>query len=259
MGISPTNLSFGSGKILLFTEKNEELKQSNQDSASVIDYGDDQKVLLVSDGAGGQPAGEKASSLAVQSITQCIQKSPKGLESLRAPILDGIEKANQTILNLGVGAACTLSVVELKGNTVRAYHMGDSSILVCGNKGKVKFHTTDHSPSGLALEAGVINEKEAMVHEERHLLTNMLGSAEMKIEIGSPLKMRVLDTLVVASDGLWDNLEVKEVVDIIRKGTLESGMARLVEECRQRMKHPEKYAYSKQDDLTVILHRPFSP
>ena len=67
---------------------------------------------------------------------------------------------------------------------------------------------------------GMIDEDEAMQHEERHLVTNCVGSENMRIEIGSSIEMSVRDTLVLASDGLSDNMAVSDIIETLRCGNL---------------------------------------
>ena len=121
--------------------------------------------------------------------------------SLRAAILDGLERANQRVLELGIGAATTLAVAEIAGTTLRPYHVGDSSILVVGQRGKMKLQTMLHSPTGYAVEAGLLDEADALHHEERHLISNMVGAVDMRIEVGSAIRLALRDTVLLATDG----------------------------------------------------------
>ena len=95
-----------------------------------------------------------------------------------------------------------------------------------------------------------------MHHEERHLVNNLLGGPEMRVEMSAKLRLAARDTLLIGSDGLFDNLHVDELVDLIRKGPLRKVAADLVERTSKRMLDPRDGAPSKQDDLTFILYRP---
>ena len=154
---------------------------------------------------------------------------------LRTAILNGIENANRAVSALGIGAGTTLAAVEIQNGLGRPYHVGDSMILVVGQRGKVKLQTVSHSPVGYAMEAGVLDEAEAMHHEDRHLVSNVIGIPDMRIEIGGAVKLSRYDTLLLASDGLFDNLYLDEIIQHIRKGPLAQAAARLVEQCQQRM------------------------
>ena len=96
----------------------------------------------------------------------------------------------------------TLAAVEISGVSARPYHIGDSSILITGQKGKLKLNTVAHSPVGFAVEAGLLDVDEALHHAERHLVSNVLGLENMRIELGSPVDLAPRDSLVIASDGL---------------------------------------------------------
>jgi serine/threonine protein phosphatase PrpC len=174
---------------------------------------------------------------------------------LREAILDSFEQANDAVLSLGLGAASTLAVVEIDGDVVRAYHAGDSEVLMVGQRGKVKLTTMAHSPVGYALEAGWINEEDALHHEERHLVSNMIGSLQMRIDVGPTVTMRPCDRLLIATDGLFDNAGVPEIIEIIRKGPLESAVTSLVQSCHRKMTEPCDGEPSKPDDLSLVLYR----
>jgi PPM family protein phosphatase len=125
-----------------------------------------------------------------------------------------------------------------------------------GQRGKVKLQTIPHSPIGYAVEAGLMDEKDAIHHEERHVISNVIGSDQMRIEIGPPTEMAPRDTLLLASDGLFDNLLPNEIVDAIRSGPLDRAIGSLVEVAQKRMANQNGTAPSKPDDLTVIAYRP---
>ena len=113
-----------------------------------------------------------------------------------------------------------------------------------------------HSPTGYAMEAGLLDEAAALRHEERHLVLNYVGQETMRIEVGACVRVAPHDTLLVASDGLADNLTLEEIVATVRKGPLYGAADRLAELARRRMTQPSGGAPSKPDDLTFLLYRP---
>ncbi len=152
-------------------------------------------------------------------------------------------------------AATTVAVLQIDEGVVRPFHVGDSGILIVGQRGKIKHQILMHGPVGYAVEAGLLDEGEALHHEERNVVSNVVGSAEMRIEVGPNVALAPRDTVLVASDGLFDNLYVTEIVDRIRKGPLDAVAASLAADCRARMVDPRKGQPSKPDDLTFILFR----
>ena len=243
------------GRVLVFTTKSPYRESPNQDAAAVIPFDEYSCVLVVADGAGGLPHGAQASAVAIKSIERSLRQAVNDDTPLRGAIIDGIEKANQELVAMGTGSATTIAVAEIHNNTVRPYHVGDSQIMVFGQRGKVKLLTKSHSPVGYALEAGLLDEEEAMYHEQRHVVSNAIGSTEMHIEVGSVLNMSTNDTFLIASDGLYDNLYVREIVEICRKGPLRTIGKELARQCIERMSGPGNEHPSKPDDLTFAVYR----
>jgi serine/threonine protein phosphatase PrpC len=255
-------LEVAGGTAAVFSTRSPQKASPNEDVAAVLPVGSTHGILAVADGLGGHAGGERASRLAIETIQQTVHVAaelsddPDQVDPLRPAILDGIEAANEVVRRLGTGAATTLVLVEIRDRVVRPYHVGDSAILLVGQRGKLKFQTIAHSPIGYAVEAGLIDEKDAIHHAERHVISNVIGSPEMRIEIGPAIEMAARDTLVLASDGLLDNLLPAEIVEIVRTGPLDKAVDQLVAVATERMNADGGTAPSKPDDLTVIAFRP---
>ena len=63
------------------------------------------------------------------------------------------------------------------------------------------------------------------------------------------------DTLLIASDGVFDNLYVDEIVKIIRKVALQDVADQLVKEGTQRMYANDPNKPGHKNDLSFILFR----
>jgi serine/threonine protein phosphatase PrpC len=227
---------------------------TNQDAAAVIPMTETSGVVAVADGLGGERGGARAAERAVRALADAVrEREPETL--LRTVMMDGFEAANRAVEALAVGAT-TLVALAIEDGGVRPYHVGDSSVLLCGGRGKLKLLTVSHSPVGFAVAAGVLDEDEAMHHKERHIVSNVLGSPDMRIEVGPRRRLAARDTAVLASDGLLDNLHTEEVVELARRGDPVEAALNLVEAARRRMLEPEKGVPSKPDDLTLALFRP---
>jgi serine/threonine protein phosphatase PrpC len=160
------------------------------------------------------------------------------------------------VRELGIGAATTLAAAEIQQGRVRPYHVGDSPILLVGQRGKLKFETISHSPVGFAVESGMLDARDAMHHQDRHLVSNLIGSDDMRIEVGAERELATRDTLVLASDGLSDNLTTREIADRMRRGPLTEAAEALASTARRRMYAPSEQEPSKPDDLTLLVFRP---
>lgn len=252
---SPLTHGCDGGLATLYSHAAPDRPGHNEDALALLPAPEDGGVLVVADGLGGQPAGEQAAAVAIRQLANSIAAAGPDTSALRNAILNGIEQANHAIIDSGTGAATTLAAVEVRDGVVRPYHVGDSMILVTGQRGRIRLQTISHSPVGYAVEAGLLDEHQAIHHEHRHLISNMIGSAEMRIEVGAPVRLAPRDTLLIASDGLFDNLHVQEIVDIIRKGPLAEAAHRLQQISADRMTQPAPGQPSKPDDLSFILFR----
>jgi serine/threonine protein phosphatase PrpC len=249
----------GGGSVIAFTERAPDKDTENEDTLAIIPWGPESVVMVVADGAGGLPAGKRASLTAVSSLVEALSVAMSETVALRTAILDGIEAANEAVMRLSNGSATTMTVVTIEGRIARCYQIGDSEALVVGQRGRIKLQTTAHSPTGFAVEAGFLDEREALHHAERHLVSNFLGTSDMKIDIGAPVELRPRDTGLLASDGVMDNEHLHETIEHIRKGPADAAVNAVVDLARGRMQANNSNEPSKPDDLSLILYRKRPP
>ena len=255
MGADLVDVSIAGGRAIAYTCRSPYKETENEDTVALLPYGPGAAVLVVADGAGGLPAGKRASMTAVTTLAASLQVAMDKTMLLRTAILSGIEAANDAVLQLANGSATTMTVITLEGRLTRSYQIGDSEAIVIGQRGLIKLQTTAHSPTGFAVEAGFLDEREALYHADRHIVSNFLGTSNMRIDVGAAVNLDLNDTVLLASDGLMDNVYVDEIVEIVRKGPLSDAMQGLVELTNQRMRNRNTGQPSKPDDLSLILFR----
>lgn len=243
------------GQAIAYTCRDPYKETENEDTVAILPYGPGAAVLVVADGAGGLPAGKRASMTAVNTLAESLQVAMDKTMLLRTAILNGIEAANDAVLGLANGSATTMTVMTLEGRLARSYQIGDSEAIVIGQRGLIKLQTTAHSPTGFAVEAGFLDQREALHHEDRHLVSNFIGTTDMGIEVGAAVDLDLKDTILLASDGLMDNVHVDEIIEFVRKGPLSDAMRGVVGLANQRMQKIQDGQPSKPDDLSLILFR----
>ncbi len=247
----------------------------NEDTVATFNLSEKRGVLLVADGLGGHRDGHLASQMIKSRIAKATRHLTKPSRNhllskivpvptevsgtknpeLRTIILDEIERTNQRLLRSRTGSATTLALAETNGRRIRTYHIGDSEILIFSQRGRLKFSTVSHSPIGYAVESGLITEEQALFHPDRHLVSNVIGSEQMSVELGTWVTLSPRDTVLLASDGLFDNLMQFEIIEHLRKGKLADGVLELATLARQRMLLPDSDAPSKPDDLSIMAYR----
>ena len=261
----PERLSPERGEAVVFSSKAFDKSTGNEDAAFFCELPGAVTVLAVADGVGGLPAGAEAAATAIGAVRRAVERAvvraadrvadrEEG-DTLRSAIFDAFEDANAKLLEQGIGAGTTLVVVEVRDGAARAYHAGDSGALLVGQRGRVRFETIPHSPVGYGVAAGMLEPSETHHHNERHLLSNCVGSRDMRVEIGAPVAMAARDTLLLATDGVLENIERRNLIDQIRSGPLLQAATDLQARLRLTMAGVDPKLPAHPDDATALLYR----
>lgn len=237
--------------ILYFSKKSPFKETCNEDALGIFTY-ENGFILAIADGAGGHPKGEDAAKLILQNIKRSLGDRKLMRESKRLQIIDAIDQTNRELIASGSGARTTVTICEVFDNGARAYQVGDSTLVICGQKGKLKYRSTSHSPVGYGIEAGLIDDYEALQHPDLHIISNLVGEAGMKIELGPEVALNPNDSIFLASDGIFDNFPPDQIIELIRKGDINVISNSLIE-----IINKEIYAKndSKKDDISFILFK----
>lgn len=248
------NLLHSSGVCL--TQKSQDKEGPNEDAFLAMQLDEGTAVLAVADGLGGYSAGEYAATLQLSMLRDKLKSiHASDLEhgtEVRNSILDAIDNCNQQLLSENNRSATTILVVEINDNRLRTYHAGDSSAILVGQRGALKMKTLSHSNVSLGIEAGLLEPHQETEHEDRHYLTNYVGTTEMRIDISTTIESAKFDTLLLCSDGLTDNLSIEDITAVIRAGSIEKCLQNLQTECAVAMQQEN----GRFDDLTLCLFRP---
>lgn len=256
---SPERHLLPDGEVVVFTCPSPCGAGPNEDAAVVMPLSGGSVILALADGAGGHPSGTHASQIALNVLTGCVAERIGGGASPREAVMEAFERANEAVAQNCSGSATTLAVAVVEGRQLQTFHTGDSAVLIVSQRGRLKALTVSHSPVGYAETAGYLDEEQAMSHAERHLVSNMVGLAGMTVEVAAPRPLAARDTIVIASDGLLDNLYVTEITRRVSRGALGAAVHELATEALERMAAPQPGRPSKPDDLTIVAFRPRSP
>ncbi|USN98789.1 MAG: protein phosphatase 2C domain-containing protein [Phycisphaeraceae bacterium] len=224
----------------------------NEDAALLLPLADNAALLAIADGCGGMPAGDQAALRTLEALATTVRESG---DDPQAGVLAGFDAANRAVLDMRVGAGSTLTAVLIDGPRARVFYAGDSPALVTGQRGAIRFIASPHSPTGFGVEAGLMTEHEAIGHDERSLVLNIIGTPEMFVQVSPPVDLKPRDTVLLASDGLSDNLLTDRIVDLARVGRCDRAVEALAGATRRRM---ETHAEGHPDDLTIMLYRPLA-
>ena len=240
------------GQVLVWGTRRPGADRASEDSV-LVHCAHDHLVLVVADGAGGHALGGEASEAAVRAMARAFERESD--EELDARLRRARHEAVRAVAGLGREAITTVALATLQNNKLTTWHAGDSTILLMGQRGRRKLRTVDHTPPGLEVAAGTMTLDEARAHGERNLLVNALGSDDVGWESNGPIDLGDRDTLVLATDGLFDNLSDDEVVEHLRKGPFERSLVATIEANRERMYESDGAWPGKPDDVAIIAWR----
>lgn len=181
-------------------------------------------LFLLSDGMGGHNAGEVASRLAVEKLSQRLDAESIGAalgkpDAVKELLLEAVALAHAAVL---VGAAdnpdyggmgCTVVVALADGHGLHLCHVGDSRAYLL-HGGGLRQLTNDHSLVNELVEAGRLTPSEALTSPLRGELTQALGAPFAIQPDLTHVDMESGDWVLMCSDGLSDMLGDDEIAHI---------------------------------------------
>ncbi|MBK8028091.1 MAG: serine/threonine-protein phosphatase [Chloroflexi bacterium] len=211
------------------------VRNNNQDavlcyfvSSRSADERPDFGLFMVADGMGGHHDGEKASALAIKTVAATVATTIwlpmlSGQTENQAPITEAlteaIQKANGDIMVQVPDGGTTFSSVILIGDLAYVAHVGDSRVYMISKDGVIEQLTRDHSLVQRLIELDQLTPEEAAEHPQKNVLYRALGQNDV-VEVDTMFRrVPPKSSLVVCSDGLWNQVQDKEIVDIVRQNS----------------------------------------
>ncbi len=218
---------------------------------------------IVSDGIGGHNAGEVASQMAVNLISQAVEKRSGGHP------LDVFEnsfyRVSETIFNeaekdttrkgMGATAACAWVI----GQQLFIAYVGDSRIYLIRGK-QIHQISRDHTWVQDALDKGILDRSLMKNHPNLHVIRRYLGSAEpaepdlrlflapgesdKRARDNQGLNTVPGDIILICTDGLTDLVRDNEILNLLQGRTLQQSSQALIDLACER---------GGFDNITVVL------
>ena len=203
----------------------QEVRYLGKDGSASMD-GDD-FIFAVSDGMGGANAGEFASKIAVDKITELLPKTfhlgAMGLDRRCGQILSELfSRIHEEMVQMGTyyeecrGMGATLSLCWLTPSVMHFGHVGDSRIYYLPKEGEFTQITEDHTHVGYLFRQGKITEYEARTRRDRNILDQALGGNLQRLDpqIGSVVYSPG-DRFVLCTDGVTDGISSRRIHSLV--------------------------------------------
>lgn len=216
-------------------------------------------ILAVSDGMGGALAGEVASQMAVETVSQVfLDDDPErtitpdsNVDSLIGRLYDATIYANRLIHQQGrsdpqySGMGATFTAISINNEAVDLVQVGDSRAYLIRND-QIHQLTKDQSLVQQLIDAGQIQPEEAETHTLKNVILQALGAQNEILPIASRLMPQRNDILLLCSDGLSNKISNADMQNIILQypDKLEMAAAQLVKLANEN---------GGEDNITLIL------
>ena len=236
------------------------IREKNEDNVLISS---DLGLGVVSDCMGGHSAGEIASNIAVSVLAETVRKVNN--QQLKVPDnflpkLDPVERKLLMAANLANAAiystAQSSDIYRMMGTTLTgvlfdkdcatAVHVGDSRLYLFRDN-KIVQITTDHSLAMEHVRRGLLTRAEADRSKIQNVLTRAMG-IKKNIEFDLlKFPVKVGDTLLLCSDGLYKGLRECDMAELLKSGS----QTPIVKLCKQLVRVSNER--DGQDNISAVL------
>lgn len=180
------------------------------------------KFFLVADGIGGAEAGDLASQIFLDTVTDIFSTTkPGNHREVEKLVKACFYQANQNIQDhieanpSHAGMGCTAELFAINGDKYVLGHIGDSRTY-CLHQDELVLLTKDHSLAQEQVDMGVLTEAQAEKSSLRHVLSRAIG---IKQDISADIYTGTLcqDSIyMLCTDGLYNMVDLKEIITVLQ-------------------------------------------
>lgn len=228
------------------------VRQHNEDSGAIIRNKSGQRLAIVADGMGGHRAGDVASSLTVEKLTELwtMVEEIKTADEAENWLESNILEVNQYVFDYASthpeceGMGTTIIGVISTENFSTIAHVGDSRCYLYNEDG-FKQITEDHSLVNELVRMGQISKEDAEHHPRKNVVLRALGTdAQLNIDVMT-IMFEEGDIIFICSDGLSNKVTDQQIKEILEKEiTLEKKASTLIETANIN---------GGEDNITVVI------
>ena len=216
------------------------IRPTNQDTIIL-----GQNLYGVADGMGGHLAGDIASKMTGELLTQALtgleprtDTLAQCVENINAQVYDR-QKSDETLRGMGT----TLTVLWEAEDAVFIAHIGDSRAYLLRN-GELRQVTDDHSVVAEMMREGLLTEEEASRHPYRHMITRAVGTDQLVTADILTFDKQPGDRWLICSDGLSGCVPNADLTENLTSFDLPEAADRLLQLALTR---------GGQDNITLVL------
>ena len=173
-------------------------------------------LWVLADGMGGHGSGDIASKIAVKHIVKGVRHGYSLTDSIVSSHYAILKAAKMGLGQWGMGT--TVVVLRIIDSNYEIAWVGDSRAYLF--KGKQMYQLSkDHSVVQEMIDSGEITAEQAMVHPQRNVISQAVGSTEMcdiKVDVVTG-KLLSGHSILLCSDGLTTEIQESKIAKIVQQ------------------------------------------
>ena len=217
------------------------IREHNEDNVIILNNDNGEYLLAVADGMGGHKAGEVASAIVIDHLTQEFYKvdslgdKDSAIDFLRNIVVEMNDKIFEYTKEIPDSKGMeTTFVCAIKTRDYLLYgNIGDSAGYVI-KKNKMHKVTRDHTLVNLLVSTGELTKEEAKYHPRKNVLMRAIG-ANNPIEIDIFDVENTTDGILLCSDGLTNMLTEEQIEKVlVEEKNVEDAVRKLIKKANAR-------------------------
>lgn len=221
------------------------VRKLNEDSCLELT---DRGLWVVADGMGGHAAGDVASKMVVDTLSRVA--APASLDDFVTDVKQRLQRVNDELRKEAVQrqarviGSTVVALLEVDNSCV-AIWAGDSRAYVYRDN-KLRKLTRDHSQVEDLVRQGLITSEQAENHPASNVITRAVGVTD-DLDLDSEIfDARDGDVFLLCSDGLYNEVGIKEIEKFLSIGDCHVSAERLVQKALDN---------GARDNVTVVVIR----
>lgn len=207
-------------------------------------------IFAVADGVGGAQAGEVASQMAVEILSEAFSnKRPE--QDAEAVMRLAISQANSAIYQMAQelpqlsSMATTVVALHINEDVATIGHVGDSRLYRVDREGNLFTETDDHSMVADEVRAGRMTPEQAENHPSKNIINRALGAEPSVVVDLKTIMIEPGTAFLLCSDGITRHVSDAEIKGVLTFGGAPAEVCEYLKDlCYQR---------GAEDNLTAVV------
>lgn len=197
-------------------------------------------LFVVSDGVGGNVAGEVASAEAVNVLLQEYYFGDTYSDKLPQRLKEAFNRTAVHVFDVAhhhtafTNMQCTLTALLLRQNQYYIAHAGDSKAFLLRGGDLIQL-TRDHSLVGKLVRMGFVRPEQAQSHPYKHVLLRALGGSPiLPVDINNG-NIQPGDLFCLVTDGILEHMDVEELrLSLTQFSELQKNLKKIIKVVNER-------------------------